>query len=173
MKALLAALSAALLISCAPLNPHNTIGEDIGEVALRVVGCPLTFCISELALHDHRRKQVQAEAQALAQQEKQRQYQEWYQTLSPEEKAREDYNRMEIEQRELDRLALQGAAAMQALGMMNLGRGTGLTYTPSPIIRPPVSDPMPVYQPAPHIAPRQPMDCTSRQVGNQVHTNCY
>ena len=83
-------------------------------------------------------------------------YWAWYDTLTAEQQAVEDQRKHE---RQL--------GAIQAFGMMNMGRGTGLTYTPSPIIRPPVSDPMPVYQ------PRQRLNCTSNQIGYQTYTNCY
>lgn len=89
--------------------------------------------------------------------ERQARYQSWYQSLTPEQQEREDQRQHE-----------RSMAAMQALGMMNMGRGVfGPSYTPSRIIRPPVSDPMPLYQ------PRQRMNCTSNRIGSSVYTDCY
>ena len=168
MQTLLLAIIAVILISCAPLNKQNTLGEDVGEVILRVVGCPVTLCISELLMHEERRQDALAEKRALARQKKQEQYQKWYQTLSPEEQAREDYNRMELEQRELDRLALERSAAMQALGQINQGRGIFGTSSAPPPIRY-YDTPVPTYHPT----PRQQTNCTSNMVGNRVYTDCY
>ena len=134
MKTLLA-VSLLLFTACAPLSRHDSVLGDVGEVAGRAILCPITICLSELHFYEEWEKEKR--------QEQQRQYNAWYESLSPERQADEDQRRHE---RQL--------GAMQALGMMNMGRGTGLTYTPSPIIRPPVSDPMPVYQ------PRQRLNCT-------------
>jgi hypothetical protein len=40
---------------------------------------------------------------------------------------------------------------------------------PAPVYVPPKT----VYQPLPPVQPRQPINCTSYQVGNQTQTNCY
>lgn len=174
MKTLFTFAMVTLLIGCAPLYPHNTLGEDIGEVALRVVGCPLTLCVTELQLHERRRQQAQAEAHAIAQEKRQQRYQKWYQTLSPEEQAREDYNNMELAERERDRQALREAAALNALGQINQGRGLlGPGYTPPPVHS--YTPPTPAYNPPPRQLPRQGVNCISSvsPYGGQVTTDCY
>src|SRR5690349_20815434 len=94
MKTLLAIIGIIFLVGCAPLNPHNTIGEDVGEVALRVVACPVTLCLSEYMMHEERRIDAMKEAAALKkkkdQEEYQKQYWAWYDQLSEEQKNIED-----------------------------------------------------------------------------------
>lgn len=95
------------LSACAPLHPHNSAWGDAGEVALRVVACPLTLCMSELGLYeDARRVQRQAERA------------QWYQHLTPAEQDRE--NRRE-------------AAALNALGLALSGGGP---FAPRPVLAP-------------------------------------
>ncbi len=163
MKALTSLVLIIMVGACAPLYPHNTLGEDIGEVAIRIVACPITLCMSELGLHERRRQQAQEEAQALAYQKQQQRYQQWYQTLTPEEQAREDYNQMELAERERDRAALRQSSAMQALGMMNMGRPL-LQYMPPPRIIAP-NTAMPMYQPPTR-------RCTSFVNGQIINTTC-
>lgn len=122
-------------------------------------------------------------------------YQEWYNALSYEDKMKE--RRWQLEQQEKRQAredlmreqeanrqvmieaarAQERAAAMQALSMMNFGRGGPLGYTPapSPIYQ---SPPMPMYTPPPMPFPPlmpmpPPVNCTSTQSGNQVRTTCY
>lgn len=72
-------LFALLSISaCAPLNPHSTPTEKAGEVALRTVLFPLTLGFSELGFYNNYQ---QAQRQGA--------YNQWYGTLSSEEKDRE------------------------------------------------------------------------------------
>jgi|CXWL01.1.fsa_nt_gi hypothetical protein len=89
------------------------------------------------------------------------QYAEWYQTLSPSQQAQEDQRRHE-----------RRIAAMQAYGMMNMGRLAAPAYTPplytEPRYRAPVgSDPLPSY------VPQRSQRCTSNVVGSYIYTNCY
>ena len=67
------------LVSCAPLNPHNTPMEDVGEVTLRVIGFPLTLGISESIVASERRMQAKDEAR-----QAERAY--WLSTLPPEQR---------------------------------------------------------------------------------------
>ena len=67
------------LVSCAPLNPHNTPMEDVGEVSLRVIGFPLTLGISESIVASERRMQAKDEAR-----QAERAY--WLSTLPPEQR---------------------------------------------------------------------------------------
>jgi hypothetical protein len=67
------------LVSCAPLNPHNTPMEDVGEVTLRVIGFPLTLGISESIVASERRMQAKDEAR-----QEERAY--WLSTLPPEQR---------------------------------------------------------------------------------------
>ncbi|MDH4235625.1 MAG: hypothetical protein OEW25_02010 [Nitrospira sp.] len=166
MKAGIAILLFPVLVGCAPLYPHNTLGEDIGEVALRVVGCPLTLCFSELGLHERRRNQARAEARAIAEQKKQEEYlvkyRAWYETLDEDQRNLEDLKAEAIAQREKDREAMRSIAAINALGQINQGRGI---FGPSSI------PPSRLYDvPAP---PHQPTNCTSTRAGTNVYTSCY
>lgn len=70
----------ALLIitACAPLNPQSTPTEKAGEVALRTVLFPLTLGFSEWGFYNNYQ---QAQRQGA--------YNQWYGTLSSEEKDRE------------------------------------------------------------------------------------
>ena len=67
------------LVSCAPLNPHNTSMEDVGEVTLRVIVFPLTLGISESIVASERRMQAKDEAR-----QAERAY--WLSTLPPEQR---------------------------------------------------------------------------------------
>lgn len=139
----------------------------------------------------------QAELQAKARKAKEEQealdkkaYYEWYDSLSYADKMKE--TRYQLEQQQMkqereDRLreqeanrqmmreaaqAQERAAAMQAIGMINFGRGIfGPSYTPPPVIQH-YNTPVPAYNPPP-IQLRQGIRCTSTQTGNQVLTNCY
>ncbi len=171
MKTLLVGLSVLLLISCAPLNPHNTIGEDIGEVGLRIVACPVTLCISEYWLHEERRNEAAKEAAALAdkqaREDYQRQYWAWYDTLPEAQKDLEDLKREAIAQREKDRQAMRDVAALQALGTALSQQG--------PIFKP--FQHQPRYQPTAPIpaypAMQPPMNCITQPYGSNVRTSCY
>ncbi len=72
-------LSLSLLSACAPLHPHTSAWGDAGEVAGRVLLCPLTLCTSELILQ----KEHEADEQRFA-------YARWYNSLSLEARAHED-----------------------------------------------------------------------------------
>lgn len=168
MNTLLAILAVTALTACAPLYSHSTLGEDIGEVAIRIVGCPITLCFSELAMHEHRRKQAQEETDKIAYQENQRRYRAWYEALSSDEKDREDRKQ-----------AHQDAMMMQMLNMSNQNMNAAMDRMqnsfkplPQPNYQIPQA-PMPTYQHAPTYRPRQQTNCTSNVVGNQVYTNCY
>jgi hypothetical protein len=67
------------LVSCAPLNPHNTPMEDVGEVTLRVIGFPLSLGISESIIAAERRMQAKDEAR-----QAERAY--WLSTLTPQQR---------------------------------------------------------------------------------------
>lgn len=169
MKTLIAILSLVMLSACAPLYPHNTLGEDVGEITLRIVGCPLTLCVSELMLHEHRRNQAKQEAEEMAYQERKKAYRAWYKTLSPQEKDRED-RRSAHE----DAMLLQRAAiANQALQNMRMG-GPMLQYTPPPRISVPSQAPMPQLPTNIQSQTRQSTTCISRTspYGGQVYTEC-
>lgn len=99
------------IAACAPVRQHDSAWGTAGEVALRVVGCPLTLCFSEVGLAiDHERAQRNAA------------YEAWYQGLSPEEK---------------DREARREAARLQALGFALSGGGPfQRTIAPSPVYVP-------------------------------------
>lgn len=131
------------MTACAPLSKHDSVMGDIGEVAGRALLCPLTLCISEMEF-----------ARQWKEQEQQARYGQWYHSLTPEQQAREDQRAHE---RQL--------GAMQALGMINQGRGIlGPSYTPPPVR--PYDFSVPTYQ-------RRGTNCTSNVVGTQVYTNCY
>jgi len=133
--------------ACAPLHPHGSAWGNVGEVAGRVLLCPLTLCTSELILYSEH----QAEERRFA-------YARWYNSLSPAQREQED-------RRE--------AARLQALGMALSGGGPRFTPpTWTPYAPPPVSVPPPMYQPAP-VRPLPPVSCTSRAVGQQLYTDCY
>ena len=72
-------LATLILVSCAPLNPHNTSMEDVGEVTLRVIVFPLTLGISESIVASERRMQAKDEAR-----QAERAY--WLSTLTPEQR---------------------------------------------------------------------------------------
>lgn len=125
----------------------------------------------------------QAELQAKARKAKEEQealdkkaYYEWYDSLSYADKMKETRYQLEQQQMKQDRedrlreqeanrqmmreatQAQERAAAMQALGLINHGRGIfGPSYTPSPPITP----------------PNQMRHCSSNIVGSSVYTNCY
>lgn len=101
----------AFVTACAPLSHHDSALGDVGEVAGRVLLCPLTLCTSELMMADQYQRKQQQEA-----------HNRWYWSLSPAERARQD-------QRE--------AAAMQALGMALSGGGPRLNRAPTQIYTPP------------------------------------
>lgn len=105
MKALAVLFSLSLLIGCAPLHPHSSAWGDAGEVAGRVLLCPLTLCTSELILQ----KEHEADEQRFA-------YARWYNSLSPEQRNHED---------------ARSAAAAQALGLALSGGGPRFT-APAP-----------------------------------------
>jgi hypothetical protein len=86
-----------ILSACAPLQPHGSAWGDAGEVALRVLACPLTLCMSEAIVWQNAEQQQRQAAHA-----------RWYRSLSREEQDRED-------RRE--------AAALQALGLALSGGG--------------------------------------------------
>ena len=67
------------LVSCAPLNPHNTPMEHVGEVTLRVIAFPLTLGISESIVASERRMQAKDEVR-----QAERAY--WLSTLPPEQR---------------------------------------------------------------------------------------
>jgi hypothetical protein len=67
-----------LCLSCAPLQPHDSAFGDAGEVAIRVLICPLTLCTSELMLAMDAKAQVQRQQQQEA-------YARWVQSLTPEQ----------------------------------------------------------------------------------------
>ena len=141
-----------LVSGCADLILRDTdsTAETTGKVAARVLLCPLTICMSEIGLAEAKGKE-EREAQRY---EEQVRYRQWFKTLTPEQ-----------QERERDRQAQLEAARIQALGML-LGRGGFQLVQPAPYQAP-------VYQPAPAITtPRQPLNCTSNRVGNQVYTNC-
>lgn len=48
-----------------------------------------------------------------------------------------------------------------------------LLQPPPLIVMPPMIQPLPLPSPPTITPPRQPMNCTSSKVGNQVYTNCY
>lgn len=97
-------------MACAPLQPHESAWGDAGEVALRVVACPLTLCMSELGLYQNA---VQAQRQAEREQ--------WYRSLTPAQQDRED-------RRE--------AAAMMGLGMALSGGSPFDRPVPARVPRP-------------------------------------
>lgn len=99
-------LSLSLLSACAPLHPHTSAWGDAGEVAGRVLLCPLTLCTSELILQ----KEHEADEQRFA-------YARWYNSLSLEARAHED-------QRE--------AVRLQALGFALSGGGPRFTVPATP-----------------------------------------
>lgn len=87
----------------------------------------------------------------------QQRYWQWYDSLTPEQQAREDQRKHE---REL--------AAMQALGQVNFGRGPlGEGYTWGRTRH--YDTAVPTYQPRPYAPP---MQCVSRSIGGQVYTDC-
>ena len=153
MKTLIAILSLVILSACAPLSQHDSWLGDTGEVVGRTLLCPVTLCISEYEIYDRWQQR----------QERQR-YQAWYQSLSPEKQEREDQRRHE-----------RALAAAQALGMMNMGRGPMLQYTPPPRISVPSQAPMPQLPTNIQSQPRQGVTClsTTSSYGGQVTTNCY
>ena len=65
--------------ACAPLNPNSSPAGKVGEVALRVIGCPLTLCFSELGLYNNYKMAQEREA-----------YGAYYSRLSRDEQDRED-----------------------------------------------------------------------------------
>src|SRR5574343_1030182 len=68
--------------ACAPLKHGNTASEDVGEVILRTIACPVTLCLSEIMVKTERKQEAA-----------QRRYWAWYQELSPEQQDREDQRR--------------------------------------------------------------------------------
>lgn len=140
------------------------------------------------------RQLEQAELQAKARKEKEEQaardlkaYHEWYDSLSYEDKMKETRWQLEEQRMKQDRedrireqdanrqvmleaaRAQERAAAMQALGMINMGRPM-LQYTPPPRVFVPNQAPMPAYNPP---VPRNPnVNCTSMVNGQQIYTNC-
>lgn len=84
--------------------------------------------------------------------ERQARYNAWYQSLTPAQQEREDQRQHE-----------RSIAAMQALGMMNMGRGIFPAYTPPPPVR---SYPEPTFQ------QRQRLNCTTNYIGQQAMTHC-
>ena len=146
---LLLILLFTVLAACAPLSKHDSVLGDIGEVAGRTLLCPITLCLSEVGFYNNWQNEQKGAA-----------YNGWYQSLSPERQAAEDQRQHERE-----------IAAMQALGMMNSGRGPlGSGYAPPPPIY--RRAPMPAYNPPP-TEYRKGTNCTSTLNGNQVYTNCY
>lgn len=87
---------------------------------------------------------------------RQQQYWSWYQTLTPEQQAREDQRQHE-----------RSLAAMQALSQMQMN---GPMFS-LPTLQP-YSGPMHSLNEG-MIQPRQRTNCTSNAIGNQVYTNCY
>lgn len=169
MKMMMTILAFVLLTGCASLNPHNTIGEDVGEVALRVVACPITFCFSEFAMHQHRRQQAQEERQAQDRADAQRAYWKWYQALSPEKQEREDRRRVAEEQLENQRKM----TALQGLFIGNqMMRSMPQIIVPQQPIGSITTSPMPNYHPSSSQVPRR-LNCTSMAYGNSINTNCY
>lgn len=69
----------AVMTACAPLSHHDSVLGDVGEVALRTVACPLTLCMSEVALYESHKSE-----------ERNRMYYRWYNSLTPEQQAIED-----------------------------------------------------------------------------------
>lgn len=102
-------LSLCLLPSCAPLQPHASAWGDAGEVALRVVACPLTFCMSEVGLYQNAEQEKRQAARA-----------RWYRSLTTEQQDREDRH---------------DDAALMGLGMALSGGGGPFALRPAP--RPP------------------------------------
>lgn len=94
-----------LTSACAPLSSHNSALGTVGEVTGRVLLCPLTLCLSELMLAADYQDRQQRRA-----------YNDWYWSLPPEERDREDRRQ---------------AARMQALGLALIGGGIR-PYTPAP-----------------------------------------
>lgn len=106
-------MALVLVVGCAPLNPRNTLMEDVGEVTLRTVAFPLTLGMYELVLkHEYDQEQ------------KRRAYQEWFTTLSPREQELETARRI---------------AALQALGMALSGPKPFSVYPPQPQSAPPIN----------------------------------
>lgn len=165
MKTIALVALIGLLAACAPLYPHNTIGEDVGEVIVRVVGCPITFCLSELMLHERRRMQAKEEEQAKQATAIQAAYWEKYSKLSPEEKAREDERRYRAMQFEEQRKQRESDQAMQALMMMR-----GMQVQP---FQAPHHAPVQPFNVQPYMAqPRPSVTCSTQYMGNQALTNC-
>ena len=163
MLILLAVLWFFLLTACAPLSKHDSVLGDIGEVAGRTLLCPITFCVSEIGFYNNWKE----EQQAIAHQENVQRYWERYSKLSPEEKDREDARR----EREKDRQAMREAAALNALGLINQGRGLlGPGYTPPPVRN--YDTTMPASNPP--VRSRQGVSCISRTspYGGTVYTDC-
>lgn len=176
MKTIVIALSLVFLAACAPLaplSPHDYILGDVGEVAWRAPLCLVTVCVSELEMHANWKQEEARQIHAAAQEKKRQQYEAWYQTLSPQEKAQEDYNQMELAEREKDRQAMRDAAALQAYGQM-MATNPIFPNRPQMPIQPYRADPgPPPYNTLVRPNLHQPTNCTSNMVGSQVYTNCY
>lgn len=143
MKHLL--LSIVLLVTaCAPLSKHDSILGDTGEVLGRAVLCPLTLCFSEIGFY-----------QKYKDEQRQEMYARWYQSLTPEQQAREDQRQHE-----------RSIAAMQALGYMQAHRPLFNLPPPAPVQSP-------AYNQQPAWRPKERTQCNSQVIGNQVYTNCY
>lgn len=144
MKAFLVAALLISLSGCSGLilREDDTALQTTGKVAARVILAPITILLSEVEIAHAKEKEERAIQQAS--------YRRWYDSLSPDQQARED----------MKEAARINAAGMAAMGFFQSG---GLRmYTPPP-------PPAPVYQ-APAF---QMQSCTYDRIGNRTYQNCY
>lgn len=79
MRFLLGSLSFMLMLTaCAPLSKHDSVLGNAGEIIGRTLLCSVTMCLSEVHYYNVW-KHPEQEAQ----------YKAWFESLTPEERARE------------------------------------------------------------------------------------
>jgi hypothetical protein len=162
MKTLLALVFAVLLVGCVGLHPKNNAAEDVGEVALRTALFPVTLGLSEAVIKHEREQEAAKEYEAKQAREERRAYRDWYRSLPPEEKDREDR-----------RSAREDQMLLQQAIIANQNMNAAMNRVAPMFTMPP---PAPMYQPShPAMEPtyRPRTNCRSMANGPEIYTNCY
>jgi hypothetical protein len=140
-----------LIAGCAALNQNNSPLEDVGEVALRVLICPLTLCTSELIFKAEEHRKAEESQRAI----QQYQYRQWISTLTPEQQALE----YQLE-----------AARIQAAGQALIGLGLSGGITTSPSLQPVPR----AIAPTPFVGQQSGIrSCVPQQLGASVYPDCW